>query len=182
VNTRIRSQVLKERENAVCGGCCERFADMKGCDCLATALPDPSPEEEAFQAALDLHPDDHTARLVFADFLEERGDPRAEGYRALAIGQHRTGKTKAFPCWWSHVNCKQAKEETGGIHAQLPHDWWAMLPLASDALWWFDARNRREAEDAATKAFSKLPAARRVELLKTEVLTCQSESDLPHPS
>jgi uncharacterized protein (TIGR02996 family) len=41
-------------------------------------------DEEAFQAALDADPNDRTTRLVFADWLEERGDRRAEGYRAIA--------------------------------------------------------------------------------------------------
>lgn len=40
-------------------------------------------EEDAFQSALDSNPDDATTRLVFADWLDERGDPRASGYRAL---------------------------------------------------------------------------------------------------
>jgi uncharacterized protein (TIGR02996 family) len=40
-------------------------------------------DEEAFQAALDANPDDHTTRLVFADWLQERDDPRAAGYREM---------------------------------------------------------------------------------------------------
>ena len=34
--------------------------------------------EDDFQQALDANPDDHHTRLVFADWLQERGDPRAE--------------------------------------------------------------------------------------------------------
>src|SRR4030095_7215507 len=34
---------------------------------------------------LAAHPDDHATRLILADFLDERGDPRGPGYRALAI-------------------------------------------------------------------------------------------------
>lgn len=41
-------------------------------------------EEEAFHARLDEHPDDFGCRLVYADWLDDRGDPRAAGYRALA--------------------------------------------------------------------------------------------------
>ena len=37
---RTRSQVLKERENAVGGGCCERFADNQACTCLEDAIDD----------------------------------------------------------------------------------------------------------------------------------------------
>lgn len=39
--------------------------------------------EDDFQNAIDASPDDWNARLVFADWLQEQGDPRAEGYRAL---------------------------------------------------------------------------------------------------
>ncbi|QEL20544.1 TIGR02996 domain-containing protein [Limnoglobus roseus] len=42
-------------------------------------------EQDAFQAAIDDDPDDHVRRLVFADWLEDRDDPRAEGYRALGL-------------------------------------------------------------------------------------------------
>lgn len=37
---RTRSEVLKERENAVAGGCCNRFADQMACDCLSEAIDD----------------------------------------------------------------------------------------------------------------------------------------------
>jgi uncharacterized protein (TIGR02996 family) len=38
-------------------------------------------DEAAFRAALALRPDDESVRQVFADWLEERGDPRAEFLR-----------------------------------------------------------------------------------------------------
>jgi uncharacterized protein (TIGR02996 family) len=41
--------------------------------------------EEDFQGQLDETPADHMLRAVFADFLEERGDIRAGGYRALSF-------------------------------------------------------------------------------------------------
>ena len=37
---RTKSDVLKQRKNAVGGGCCNMFANQQGCDCLDTALPD----------------------------------------------------------------------------------------------------------------------------------------------
>jgi uncharacterized protein (TIGR02996 family) len=36
-------------------------------------------DEQSFHDHLDQHPDDHHARMVFADYLQEQGDPRAEG-------------------------------------------------------------------------------------------------------
>src|SRR5829696_4545434 len=41
--------------------------------------------EDDFNAALDAKPEDWQTRLVYADWLQERGDPRAEGYRALGV-------------------------------------------------------------------------------------------------
>ena len=38
-------------------------------------------KEDDFQKALDAHPEDWQTRLVFADWLQERGDPRAEFLR-----------------------------------------------------------------------------------------------------
>lgn len=47
--------------------------------------------EDAIHLHLDAHPDDHTARLALADWLDEAGDPRGSGYRALGL----LGK---YPC------------------------------------------------------------------------------------
>ena len=41
--------------------------------------------EEDFQKALDDNPHDHHTRLVLADFLQDRDDPRAEDAAALAF-------------------------------------------------------------------------------------------------
>ncbi len=37
---RTVSEVVRQRANAVAGGCCNLFADNQGCDCLETAEPD----------------------------------------------------------------------------------------------------------------------------------------------
>src|SRR5689334_8647213 len=78
-------------------------------------------EEAAFQAALD--PDDWTARLVFADWLEERGDPRAEGHRVIVAAHFNPEKFYGIPhghewTWWRayHVHCPAPES--------LPADWW----------------------------------------------------------
>jgi hypothetical protein len=39
-NRRTVSEVRKAQQNAVAGGCCNRFADQLGCSCLAEAVPD----------------------------------------------------------------------------------------------------------------------------------------------
>jgi uncharacterized protein (TIGR02996 family) len=48
-------------------------------------------DEDAFQLALDADPSNHATRLVFADWLEEQGDWRAEGYRWM-------GANEKWPC------------------------------------------------------------------------------------
>lgn len=99
-------------------------------------------DEAAFQAALDRDPSDHTTRLVFADWLDEQGDPRAEGYRLLgAAGTDPHAFAATFP--W--------------------HGMWATR-LVRDSV--SEVRStRREAEDATAIAFAALPAERRAELL-----------------
>jgi uncharacterized protein (TIGR02996 family) len=49
------------------------------------STPDRHPDEAAFLAAIAAHPDDPLARLVFADWLEERSDPRAAWVRDADI-------------------------------------------------------------------------------------------------
>lgn len=120
------------------------------------------PDEIAFQAALDAAPGDHTVRLVFADWLEEHGDPRAEGYRAL-------GRGRRWPC---HIPSRGTEGWVWGgetsaprPYAALTYSWFAALmdevyPGAQIGL-----PSRRAAEDAAALAFARLPPERRAELL-----------------
>jgi uncharacterized protein (TIGR02996 family) len=129
--------------------------------------------EDDFQAALDANPDDHNTRLVFADWLQDRDDPRAEAYRALGLLQRRPGcwraydsRTYALWCWRAGSGTTSEAEEL------LPDDWYALLARhehqpACAAEW----RTRREAEEDAITAFAKLPAARRAELLAKAPLT-----------
>jgi uncharacterized protein (TIGR02996 family) len=53
--------------------------------------------EDDFQRMLDGNPGDHLTRLVFADWLEEQGDPRAAGYRALATRRKRPAQCTNGP-------------------------------------------------------------------------------------
>lgn len=124
--------------------------------------------EDDFQAALDAHPEDWQTRLVFADWLEERDDPRAEGYRALGELRIHTLCNNLYPTWWN----RSAEESSGS----LPADWFAQIVeagayhelrcrMGTTQYVWVDFEARRAAEDAAALAFARLPAARRVELL-----------------
>lgn len=134
--------------------------------------------EDDFQRQLDAHPEDYQTRLVFADWLEERGDARAEGYRALGtsarVPRHRAGlwEWSAGPFrhsgnWWRMAD-----------HHETPHVWSVALitsyepepplkepsPVTANGIL-LAYLTRRAAEDAAAIAFSRLPEPRRAELL-----------------
>ena len=134
--------------------------------------------EYDFQSALDARPTDWQTRLVFADWLEERGDPRAEGYRVLGRLRrypYRAATDASQPCW-ALGDFTVAEPSTGPDESELPKDWFDRI---------FDPKNkdheegdvgryclfftRREAEDVAARAFTKLPPARRTELLTEQV-------------
>lgn len=132
-------------------------------------------EEEAFQAALDANPDDWQTRGVFADWLEERGDVRAEGYRALGVlGKYPSyGHEDVSVVVWDR-RCPYWVTESDVKSRVLPLDWYDMLVIRGKgekcAPDWAFATNatRRECEDAAALAFSKLPAERRKQLLDSQ--------------
>lgn len=124
--------------------------------------------EDDFQRHLDADPDDFHTRLVFADFLQERDDPRAEGYRALGV----LGRVPyaVISSWWQ---AEHLPVFTEAPQCALEADWHELVRLTwkpqrrtEDGLP-FDTR--REAEDAAALAFAKLPEARRRELLNPPV-------------
>jgi uncharacterized protein (TIGR02996 family) len=145
--------------------------------------------EDDFQAALDANPDDWQARLVFADWLQERGDPRAEGYRALgALRRAPYPERVRDPGpdrWGYHGGAGRVLWDAArGVRLPdpVPAPAWAALPAhwlkalqrlqrgrnadAGNRWWSGQALSRRAAEDAAALAFARLPAKRRAELLR----------------
>lgn len=135
--------------------------------------------EEDFHRALDANPEAHHTRLVFADWLQERGDPRAEGYRALgqlganASNSRGTGTQFRWEpemecCWFCAGTVETVTDDR--IRANfLPADWFTRMsrpgPESTRTDW---HTSRRAAEDAAALAFAMLPAVRRAELLTGE--------------
>jgi uncharacterized protein (TIGR02996 family) len=114
--------------------------------------------EDDFQRRLDEHPDDFQTRLVFADWLQERGDRRAEGYRALGVNRLYPD-TDVVGWVWRDFNDFLAET----THPLLPDDWAVRVNYrTSYADSW---ANRRDAEDAAAIVFADLPPKRRAELL-----------------
>lgn len=128
--------------------------------------------EDDFQTALDAQPDDWQTRLVLADFLSERDDARADGYRAIAA-QRRCPRLTFRPgtmCWW-HCDFGDPASRS---HNTIAKDWFALLPsgVGSNLFWPLiknhttDTKSRRECEDALARAFAQLPVERRAELLR----------------
>lgn len=125
--------------------------------------------EDDFHATLDAQPDDWQTRLVFADFLADRDDPRADGYRAIAV-QHRCplriGRPTGDAHWW-YCGTDHSKNNI------IPRDWFEMLPGdVGSKLFWPRLTNtggvlsRRACEDALARAFADLPADRKRALLE----------------
>jgi uncharacterized protein (TIGR02996 family) len=133
--------------------------------------------EDDFQRALDAHPDDWQTRLVFADWLQDQRDPRADGMRALgtlALWPFEYGlsdRCSKVELWGYHNGeghhqpARAPREPVPARHA-LPPDWLALLNRGdAKEVWCRALYSRREAEDAAALAFAGLPAERRAELL-----------------
>lgn len=131
--------------------------------------------EDDFQAALDADPDDWQTRLVFADWLEERGDPRAEGYRALGAVQFRPlriADRKKIAWTVGTANNPDHRDHPRHGRAMVPADWYELVRPPTPAVhgwkmgaYWAYFRTRRECEDTLARDFAKLPLKRRAELL-----------------
>lgn len=141
--------------------------------------------EDDFHRILDANPEDHHTRLVFADWLQDRGDPRAEGYRAL-------GKLRVAPSMrvdglspqWTHVGNSSIIDRMS--HAKdyykhaLPTDWYnlAVPPRGMRNDEWRQWPSRREGEDALAFAFSELPPERQAELLRDPYGTAEGSQQM----
>lgn len=116
-------------------------------------------DENAFQAALDAHPDDHTTRLVFADWLEEHDDPRAEPYRILGKFQRfpaRSQATKDTVVTWSWYLFDPDWRDSHVYSNGLPPTW-------SRAIGNQHVKSTRlEADEEAVRAFLTLEPSQRL--------------------
>lgn len=107
-------------------------------------------------------------RKVLADALEELGDPLAEGYRALGYNDRRPYFSGAHQNKW----CWLTAPENDGSPSRLPRAWWnrlkggAAAPRTLSDTTWKCFESRREADDAAARAFLRLPERSRRKLLK----------------
>jgi uncharacterized protein (TIGR02996 family) len=128
--------------------------------------------EDDFHRQLDEKPDNWQLRMIFADWLQDHGDPRAAGYRAIAVQERRPlqGRHKEKDTWWWH-----AIRSSGGDEAffnVIPADWFDLLPSKDGNNYFWPVfsskggiKTRRQCEDALALAFAKLPEDRQKELL-----------------
>lgn len=137
--------------------------------------------EDDFHRQLDENPDDHHTRMVFADWLQERNDPRAEGYRAMGqLGfapsksvYHNDGKT-----WiWAHDKNTFGIQKGRYDSSKLPHSWLKRIKsnhpdyghlggIINPTPHWRYHTSRRSADDAAALAYDRLPKNTKVALAK----------------
>lgn len=134
--------------------------------------------EELLQGMLDKNREDFNTLLVLADHLEELGDPRGVGYRVMGLMGYYPRDHGRFCVWGAldHPNLNErydyrwAREHT---HMMLPTDWFRLMPFrpeeddwqSSGREIWKRSKTRREADDQAAVAFSKLPRERQEQLL-----------------
>jgi uncharacterized protein (TIGR02996 family) len=135
-------------------------------------------DEEAWQAALDADPGNSLLRQVFADWLDDRGDPRASGYRVLgALGlwperglwhPDRWGRGRTPPGhlpsdWYDRLKGGKPKRR------RLGRDAWPAQRASRAWEEWRDTQrdfgNRRDADDAAALAWLDLDDAERRDIL-----------------
>lgn len=129
--------------------------------------------EDDFQSALDADPNDWQTRLVFADWLDERGDVRGPGYRALGMMKnapdHFSDEGAHAWTWWRGVRtlCR---------HEYLCAEWWDLLTGGDeDSEMTREYLTRRAADDAAARAFVKLSPGSRSRLLAGRRMVSKSE-------
>lgn len=100
-------------------------------------------DEAFFQQELERDYADSGLRLLFAEWLATRGDPRAAGYRWLAeLGKHPSRAYASFD-WWRIVS-------TNPPEIRIPDELWFALDVAPHPSWvnCKEYPDRRAAEEA----------------------------------
>lgn len=130
---------------------------------------------------LDANPEDWGTLLVFADWLQDRDDPRAEAYRALGAQRIATfdvegGKTPKWVALERYTFGDYPCERTD--RSALPEDWFRncaqivgpdqLIEVGRGA--WFGKPTAREACAVVIAAFLQLPAERRAELCERKAV------------
>lgn len=129
--------------------------------------------EADFHAMLDANPDDWQTRLVFADWLQDRGDVRAEGYRALGMLRRYPERvnTMGRGLVWRISPYSRLAVVMGelAVNHTLPMDWFhCVLQHGQDSVvvnLWVQRKGRAALENELAASFALLSDERRAELL-----------------
>jgi uncharacterized protein (TIGR02996 family) len=130
--------------------------------------------EQDFQTALDQQVDSWQTRLVFADWLEEQGDKRAAGYRAL-------GRLKSYPeenidsttKWgWTHHG---HEFKNPMWTTSIPTIWFDKIYVIDkdrgySSCFYYDQDTRAETENLAALKFLELTEDEKLQILSVEDL------------
>jgi uncharacterized protein (TIGR02996 family) len=103
--------------------------------------------EDAFLDAIRHEPDDDAHRLIFADWLEDRGDPRGPFIRCQVLAEQKPLRDPA----------RLALEEEARDHFEANRTEW-LLPLAGHADGWTFRRGFVETVSLSKDAFLDLPS------------------------
>lgn len=112
-------------------------------------------EELAFIAALDAEPENHWLRCVYADWLDDRGDPRAAGYRAMGrLGRSAAVFVKGYGHYigWLWL----CGGEFGWDNPRCLPEEWCLIIVNGRTIRFTNFPSRAAAEDAAAIAWAKL--------------------------
>lgn len=128
--------------------------------------------EDDFHAVLDAHPRDWQTRLVFADWLDERGDPRAEGYRMMGHARmaphgprNPTQEGQTQWGWLETVTGRNSGCNVKSYWHQYLTTRWQEAPVGMHVSWAGERvvyDTRREAEDDAAVAWLKVDPKKRL--------------------
>jgi uncharacterized protein (TIGR02996 family) len=149
--------------------------------------------EAALQRALDEDPTNATIRLALADHLDEEGDPRGPGYRAMGVlgihispycllvwnathyrhlfDPHQRPHDAAIPIAdlvWPHYSHGSARNDCAW--QMVPPDWFEHTTHTPESGGYFFSctttpKTRAGLEDQIAAAFTKLKARRQAELI-----------------
>lgn len=136
---------------------------------------------DELHAGLDRDPTDQVLRMALADALDESGDPElvilADGYRALAAWErvpfHRHSDRKwrwgmnNDDRWLAYIRQQRGEvvKRVGNLRGLLSREIYTQsnfsLPHSWEKMMGYEWDTRRQAEDAAALAFTKLPESAR---------------------
>lgn len=128
--------------------------------------------EADLQAMLDADPADWQTRLILADFLQDRDDPRAAGYRALGELQLRpltflmkSGEKSRV--WGFHcgIGIDPSTGKTASFRHALPRPWFDQARTCEADIWVLSGPARRACEDRVAHSFANLSAERQAGIL-----------------